>query len=31
MNDKLSEVDSETQCIPDHPGFLGVCLNLWVL
>ena len=23
MNEKLSEVDSETQSIPDHPGFLG--------
>ena len=23
MSEKLSEVDSETQSIPDHPGFLG--------
>ncbi|XP_077991063.1 uncharacterized protein LOC144445398 [Glandiceps talaboti] len=28
---KMDELDAETNCITDHPGFIPVCLNEWVL
>ena len=36
IEDKMSELQtldpsSETACITEHPGFSGVCLDMWVL
>ena len=36
FEDKMSELQtldpsSEATCITEHPGFSGVCLNMWVL
>ena len=36
IEDKMSELqtldpNSEATCITEHPGFCGVCLDMWVL
>ena len=31
MIDKMSENDTEVNCITNHEGFEAVCLNWWVL
>ena len=36
IEDKMSELqtldpNSEATCITEHPGFSGVCLDMWVL
>ena len=36
VEDKMSELQtldpsSEATCITEHPGFSGVCLDMWVL